>query len=110
MTSTEKAKAIRAALKEAGITSKQVSVRHRYCGYSSSYHITIKDGNVSELQIKDICKRFESVDYDERTGENALKVWITTKERGKYSRAAMTIFSLSVITMRRLTDRNIWTR
>ena len=68
MTSTEKAKAIRAALKEAGITSKQVSVRHRYCGYSSSYHITIKNGNVSELQIKDICKRFESVDYDERTG------------------------------------------
>ena len=69
MTSTEKAKAIRAALKEAGITSKQVSVRHRYCGYSSSYHITIKDCNVSELQIKDICKRFESVDCDERTGE-----------------------------------------
>lgn len=69
MTSTEKAKAIRAALKEAGITSKQVSVKHRYCGYSSSYHITIKDGNVSELQIKDICKRFESVDYDDRTGE-----------------------------------------
>ena len=69
MTSTEKAKAIRAALKEAGITSKQVSVRHRYCGYSSSYNITIKDGNVSELQIRDICKRFESVDYDERTGE-----------------------------------------
>ena len=65
----EKTKAIRAALKEAGITSKQVSVKHRYCGYSSSYHITIKDGNVSELQIKDICKRFESVDYDERTGE-----------------------------------------
>lgn len=69
MTSTEKAKAIRAALKEAGITSKQVSVKHRYCGYSSSYHITIKDANVSELQIKDICKSFESVDYDERTGE-----------------------------------------
>ena len=69
MTSKEKAKAIRTALKEAGITSKQVSVKHRYCGYSSSYHITIKDGNVSELQIKDICKRFESVDYDERTGE-----------------------------------------
>lgn len=69
MTSTEKAKAIRAALKEAGFTSRQVSVRHRYVGYSSSYHITIKDGNVSELQIKDICKSFESVDYDERTGE-----------------------------------------
>lgn len=69
MTSKEKAKAIRTALKEAGITSKQVSVKHRYCGYSSSYHITIKDCNVSELQIKDICKRFESVDYDERTGE-----------------------------------------
>ena len=69
MTSTEKAKAIRAELKKAGFTSRQVSVKHRYCGYSSSYHITIKDGNVSELQIKDICKRFESVDYDERTGE-----------------------------------------
>lgn len=69
MTSIEKTKAIRAALKEAGITSKQVSVKHRYCGYSSSYHITIKNGNISEMQVKDICKRFESVDYDERTGE-----------------------------------------
>lgn len=69
MTSTEKATAIRTALKKAGFTSKQVSVKHRYCGYSSSYHITIKNGNVSELQIKDICKRFESVDYDDRTGE-----------------------------------------
>lgn len=69
MTSKEKAKAIRTALKEAGITSKQVSVKHRYCGYSSSYHITIKDGNISEMQVEDICKRFESVDYDERTGE-----------------------------------------
>lgn len=69
MTSKERSKAIRTALKEAGISSKQVAVKHRYSGYSSSYHITIKDGNVSELQIKDICKRFESVDYDERTGE-----------------------------------------
>ena len=69
MTSKEKAKAIRAALKEAGITSKQVSVKHRYCGYSSSYHITIKNGNISEMQVKNICKRFRSVDYDERTGE-----------------------------------------
>lgn len=69
MTSKERSKAIRAALKEAGLTSKQVSVKHRYCGYSSSYHITIKDGNISQMQIEDICKHFESVDYDERTGE-----------------------------------------
>lgn len=69
MTSTEKAKAIRAALKEAGITSKQVSVRHRYVGYSSSFNITIKDGNISEMQVKNICKRFESYETDERTGE-----------------------------------------
>lgn len=69
MTASEKAKSIRSELKKAGFTSRQVSVKHRYCGYSSSYHITIKDGNVSELQIKDICKSFESVDYDERTGE-----------------------------------------
>lgn len=69
MTSTEKAKAIRAALKEAGITSRQVSVRHRYVGYSSSFNITIKDGNISEMQVKNICKRFESYETDERTGE-----------------------------------------
>ena len=72
MTSKERSKAIRTALKEAGITSKQVSVKHRYCGYSSSYHITIKDGNISQLQIEDICKRFKSVDYDERTGRRAI--------------------------------------
>lgn len=69
MTSTEKAKAIRAALKEAGFTSRQVSVRHRYAGYSSSFNITIKDGNISEMQVKNICKRFESYETDERTGE-----------------------------------------
>ena len=69
MTSTEKAKAIRAALKEAGFTSRQVSVRHRYVGYSSSFNITIKDGNISEMQVKNICKRFESYETDERTGE-----------------------------------------
>lgn len=69
MTSKEKAKAIRAALKEAGFTSRQVSVRHRYVGYSSSFNITIKDGNISEMQVKNICKRFESYETDERTGE-----------------------------------------
>ena len=69
MTASEKAKAIRAALKEAGFTSRQVSVRHRYVGYSSSFNITIKDGNISEMQVKNICKRFESYETDERTGE-----------------------------------------
>ena len=69
MTDTEKIKAIRAELKKAGFTSRQVSVRHRYVGYSSSFNITIKDGNISGMQVKDICKHFESVDYDERTGE-----------------------------------------
>ena len=81
MTASEKAKSIRSELKKAGFTSKQVSVKHRYCGYSSSYHITIKDGNVSELQIKDICKRFESVDYDERTGEIRRKNGGNTRGR-----------------------------
>ena len=69
MTSNEKSKKIRAALKAAGISNRQVSVRHHYAGYSSAWDITIKDKSLSIKEISDICKRFENIDYDERTGE-----------------------------------------
>lgn len=69
MTSEEKAKAIRAELKKAGFSSRQISVRLISCGYSSAFRITIKDGNISQLQIEDICNKYKEVEYDERTGE-----------------------------------------
>lgn len=69
MTYTEKTKAIKTALKAAGITSKQVSVSHRSAGYSDAWRIKIRDGNVSQLEVKTICKPFQVIDIEERTGE-----------------------------------------
>ena len=69
MGNKERSKAIRAALKEKGITSKQVSVRSGYCTYSSYTDITIKDMSVRINDVKRICNAFESVRYDEYSGE-----------------------------------------
>lgn len=69
LTASEKATAIRTALKKAGFSSNRVSVKTRRGGYSTEYHITIKDNSISEMQVKDICAPFESVTYDEGTGE-----------------------------------------
>lgn len=69
MKSIEKTKKIRAALKAAGISNRQVSVRHRRAGYSSAWHITIKDNSLSVRRVREICERFQDVDRDDRTGE-----------------------------------------
>lgn len=63
------AKEIRDALKREGITSKQVSVKENHCNYSYSFTATIRDGNVSEAQVRDICAKFAHAETDERTGE-----------------------------------------
>ena len=56
-------------LKKAGLNSRQVSVRHRPCGYSSKLIFTIRDDKVSERMVEDIAKRFKCIDYDRRTME-----------------------------------------
>ena len=72
MSVKDKAKAIRTALKEKyGITSRQVSVRGRYCGYSEAIDVEIKDYNIPALitEIEKIANEFESIRYDEHNGE-----------------------------------------
>ena len=65
----EKAAEVRKQLKEIGITSKQVSVKSGYCGYSDKLNITIKDLSVNEQTVKDIAEQFEEYERDERSGE-----------------------------------------
>ena len=69
MTSTEKAKAIRTALKEAGFNQKQISVKKQFGGYSVAFYVTIRDANIDKSTIENIVNKFKSIDYDERTGE-----------------------------------------
>lgn len=69
MTSTEKAKAIRTALKEAGFNQKQISVKKQFGAYSVAFYVTIRDANIDKSTIENIVNKFKSIDYDERTGE-----------------------------------------
>lgn len=69
MTSTEKAKAIRTALKEAGFNQKQINVKKQFGGYSVAFYVTIRDANIDKSTIENIVNKFKSIDYDERTGE-----------------------------------------
>lgn len=65
----EKAAAIRAELKTYGINSKQVSVKGRFCGYSDSIDITVKDLTANINLIESIANDWEHIDRDERTYE-----------------------------------------
>lgn len=66
---TEKAAIVRKSLKEIGITSKQVSVKSGYCGYSDKLNITIKDLAIKEETVKDIANQFVEYERDARSGE-----------------------------------------
>lgn len=68
MTSTEKAKAIRTALKEAGYNQKQVSVKKQFAGYSAVFFVTIRDSNICKNTIENIVNKFKSIDYDKEAG------------------------------------------
>lgn len=62
-------KDIKKLLKEKGFDTKKISVKHRYCGYSESFDITIKDINININEIENIIKSLEYYERDERTGE-----------------------------------------
>lgn len=62
-------KEIKKMLKENGIDTKYVSIKHRYCGYSESYDITIKSVDVDINEVEKLIKSFEQYERDERTGE-----------------------------------------
>lgn len=62
-------KEIKSYLKSKGIDTKKVSIKHKWCGYSESFDITIKDINININEVEKLVKQFESIDYDEVTGE-----------------------------------------
>lgn len=62
-------KEIKNYLKEKGIDTRKVSIRHEYPGYSEAFNITIKDINVSASEVEKLAKHFEYYETDERTGE-----------------------------------------
>lgn len=61
---------IRKDLKAKGIkVPGQVNVRTRRGGLSNAYDIIIKDLKVDADELRKIVKKYEDIDYDERTGE-----------------------------------------
>jgi hypothetical protein len=65
MTTTNSAVKLRAALKEAGFSARQVTVRQ----HSSTLHVTVRDSSVSLTRVSVIAGAFESVQTDHKTGE-----------------------------------------
>ena len=65
----ETAQKMNDALKKAGFNRRQVTVRHRRVLYDDDYRIKVHDPKVSLLQIEDIVGEFESIRYDEYSGE-----------------------------------------
>ena len=65
----ETAQKMNDALKKAGFNRRQVTVRHRRALYDDDYRIKVHDPKVSLLQIEDIVGEFESIRYDEYSGE-----------------------------------------
>jgi len=65
----EAAKKIRKALKEKGITSRQVSVRSSSYSMGSSIRVTIKDPSIKLAGVKEVAMGAESVRRCEYSGE-----------------------------------------
>ena len=65
----ETAQKMNEALKKAGFNRRQVTVRHRRALYDDDYRIKVRDPKVSLLQIEEIVGEFESIRYDEYSGE-----------------------------------------
>lgn len=63
------AQQLKAAIKAAGIPTRQISVTTSYPGYETVIHVTVKDVAIDLDAVKQIARRFESVDYDERCQE-----------------------------------------
>ena len=69
MTNKERSKKIRETLKEAGYKTSDFSIRSYDCGYSDSSKIHIKNLSIDVSKIRDLLRKFESVDYDVASGE-----------------------------------------
>lgn len=62
-------RAMKEALRKAGIDTRFISIRHKWCGYSESYHVEIKDEKIDRKLVEAVLKNFDEIDRDERTGE-----------------------------------------
>ena len=62
-------KAIKETLRKEGIDIRYISVRHKWCGYSDKWVVEIKSEDIDKKRVERICRRFEEIDIDERTGE-----------------------------------------
>lgn len=60
---------MREALKKAGFKRNQVTVSKGRGGYETVYHVTVRDVRLPLDNVEKVTKRFENVDWDERTGE-----------------------------------------
>lgn len=63
------AEKIKKELKDMGYNSRRVGVRAKGAGYSDSIRITIKDVSIKEDAIQEIANKYESIRYDDYTGE-----------------------------------------
>ena len=62
-------KAMKEALRKAGIDTRLISIRHKWCGFSESYHVEIKPVYINWQNVWIFCNNFKKIDRDERTGE-----------------------------------------
>ena len=69
MTNKELGSAIRATLKTSGYAPRDISVRVRDCGYSTSASVTIKNPEIRRESVERLLSKFESIDRDYATGE-----------------------------------------
>lgn len=69
MTDSERVKALRNELKEHGYNSRRVGVVCKYAGFSLVIRVTIKEREIDKKEIETIARKYNDVDYDERTGE-----------------------------------------
>lgn len=69
MNRKEIAKAIRAELKENGITNKQVGVTSKSALYDDVIRVNIKDLKVNYSLVNEIASKYKSISYDQYNGE-----------------------------------------
>ena len=61
--------AIRDALKKAGWKRSEVTVAKGRGGYDAVYHVTVKNLKLPIENVEKVAKKFEKLDWDDRTGE-----------------------------------------
>ena len=66
------AKRMREALSSRRLKTTEVSVRRRDAGYSDAYYVTLRDDGIAMDFVRDLLRKFESIDRDEATGEILL--------------------------------------